>query len=192
MGSAKYISFTIAGTAIAYATLFELNVLLFSSLSFSSVTNWVFLPSGLRLAFILVFGVWGAVGIVLGTVGIMLSAVAMGMAPYFNGDLLTATGAALISGFSPLLARQWSHQWFHLDMDLRPLESSTLLRVMVLFALLSPVMHQLWFTYRGVTEHFLKSTVVMAIGDLTGTLIVIYATKFLMHFINFMRLHRRV
>jgi hypothetical protein len=192
MAWTKYITLTIGGTAIAYATLFELNAFLFSSLSFTTVTNWVFLPSGLRLAFILIFGVWGAVGIMLGTVGIMLSAVAMGMAPYFNGDLLTAAGAAFISGFSPLLARQLSQNWFHLDLDLHPLALSTLLRVIVLFAVLSPVMHQLWFTYRGVTAHFLESTLVMAIGDLTGTLIVIYMTKFLMHAVNSMRLNRRV
>ena len=44
-------------TALAYLLLFELNNALFTSFSFSAGVNWIFLPSGLRLAFILVFGV---------------------------------------------------------------------------------------------------------------------------------------
>jgi hypothetical protein len=41
-------------------------------------------------------------------------------------------------------------------------------------------MHQLWLTLRGETESFVQSTVVMAIGDLLGTLLVLYFIKFLM------------
>ena len=85
-------------TAAAYAALFELNTLLFSAFSFSTGVDWIYLPSGLRLAFVLVFGVWGALGIIL-------ASIAIDFIHYFNADVTTAVVTGLISGASPLLAR---------------------------------------------------------------------------------------
>jgi hypothetical protein len=160
-------------TAIAYFGLFELNALLFASISFSMGVNWIFLPSGLRLAFILVFGVWGAIGIALASFVINLLF-------YFDGSFVTPIGAGLISGFAPLLARSICADLFKLELDLKNLTAGTLLKVAVVFALLSPVLHQSWFTLRGHTENFISSTAVMAVGDLTGTLLVLYAARFLL------------
>ena len=160
-------------TAIAYFVLFELNDALFTSFAFSTGVNWIFLPSGLRLVFILVFGVWGAFGIALASLIINLLF-------YFDGSLVSAVGTALISGFAPLLARSICVDLFKLELDLKNLTADTLLKVAVVFALLSPVLHQSWYTLRGHTENFISSTAVMAVGDLTGTLLVLYAAKFLL------------
>lgn len=175
MTSQKNISIAVA-TAIAYVLLFELNNYLFSSFAFSKGVDWIFLPSGLRLAFILIFVEWGAVGIVLASF-----AISFGF--YFNGDVVTALGAGVISGTSPLLARLICIDKLKLNVDLASLTPTTLLKVAVVFAVLSPVMHQLWFTFRGHTVDFISSTAVMAVGDLTGTLVVLYATKLLLTFL---------
>lgn len=160
-------------TAVLYFLLYGLNSVLFSSLSFSAGVNWIFLPSGLRLAFILVFGIWGAIGIALASFAIHLLF-------YFEGSLVTAIGTALISGFAPLLARSICVDLIKLDVELKNLTAGTLLKVAVIFAVLSPVLHQAWFTLRGQTENFVNSTAVMAAGDLTGTLLVLYLAKFLL------------
>ncbi|MEY4099130.1 MAG: hypothetical protein RL300_301 [Pseudomonadota bacterium] len=160
-------------TGLAYFLLFELNNALFTSFSFSTGVNWIFLPSGLRLAFILVFGLWGAVGIALASFIINLLF-------YFDGSFVTSVGTGLISGFGPLLARAICVDLIKLDVDLKNLGAGTLLKVAVIFAVLSPMLHQAWFTLRGQTENFIHSTAVMVVGDLTGTLVVLYVAKFLL------------
>ena len=90
---------TVALTAVGYIALFELNELLFSAFSFSTGVDWIYMPSGLRLAFVLIFGGWGALGIGFATITIDLF-------HYFNGDVFMAVITGLISGGSPLLARK--------------------------------------------------------------------------------------
>lgn len=160
-------------TAIAYFVLFELNDALFTSLAFSTGVNWIFLPSGLRLVFILVFGMWGAAGIALASIIINLLF-------YFDGSLVSAIGTGLISGFAPLLARSICVDLIKLDIDLKNLTANTLLKVAGVFAVTSPILHQMWFTWRGQTENFIDSTAVMAVGDLTGTLVMLYLARFLL------------
>jgi hypothetical protein len=172
----KSISIIVA-TAIAYFLLFRLNTILFSPLGYSAGVDWIFLPSGLRLAFVMIF-----VG--LGAVGIAVASIAISLMYYFNGDVVTAVGAGLISGFAPWLARLICLDWFELDVNLYQLSASTLLKVSVVFALFSPLLHQLWFTWRGQTEDFISSTAVMTVGDLAGTMVVLYAGKFLLNFVS--------
>jgi len=183
--SAKRNALVVLATALLYVALFELNSLLFSSFSFSKGVDWVYLPSGLRLAFILVFGVWGALGIGLSSIAISLNY-------YFLGDYQTAVLTGLISGFSPLLARKLCVDLVGLDVNLEKLSPSTLLKIAAIFAVISPVLHQVWFVVRGQTQDFISSTAVMALGDFTGTVIVLYSAKFLINATqNTSRLNKR-
>ena len=159
-------------TAAAYAALFELNTLLFSTFSFSTGVDWIYLPSGLRLAFVLVFGVWGALGIVLASITI-------DFVHYFDGDVITAVITGLISGVAPLLARSICVDQLGLKEDLTNLTTRKLFHAAVIFSVLSATLHQLWFTFRGHTENFISSTAVMALGDLTGSVLILYAAKYL-------------
>jgi len=172
--SLKHETLVVLATAGMYVALFELNSLLFLSFSFSKGVDWVYLPSGLRLAFILIFGVSGALGIGMASFAISLNF-------YFLGDYQTAIFTGLISGFSPLLARKFCIDFIELDVNLEKLSPSTLLKVSAIFAIISPVLHQLWFRVRGQTQDFISSTSVMALGDFTGTIIVLYAAKFLIN-----------
>jgi len=171
--SIRKITLVIAMTASAYLLLFGLNDYLFSFLGYSNGVTWIFLPSGLRLMFVLLFVEWGAVGIALAsmTVSYLFQ---------FEGNLLTLLGAGVISGFAPWLARRISIDKLDLDVNLKDLTAVTLIRISVLFAVLSAVLHQFWYTWRGQTESFVKSTAVMAIGDLAGTIVVLYAVKSIM------------
>lgn len=161
-------------TGIAYYLLFLLNNLLFSSLGYSDGVNWIFLPSGLRLAFVLVFVEWGALGIVLASIAISFQY-------YFNGDALTVIGAGVISGFAPWLARLVCMDRLRLNMNLENLSPATLFKVAALFAVMSPVLHQLWFTWRGHTTHFINSTLVMAVGDFVGTVVMLFVARFVLN-----------
>ena len=160
----------VAFTALAYFFLFQLNNYFFSSLGFSQGVSWIFLPSGLRLAFLLLFAGWGALGIVL-------ASVAISYFYQFDGNLVTIVGAGIISGLAPWLARLICIDKLGLDVNLQNLTASTLLKIAALFSVLSPILHQLWYTLRGHTADFLGSTAVMVVGDLTGTLVVLYTAK---------------
>ena len=158
---------------IVYFLLFRLNDYFFSSLDFSGGVSWLYLPSGLRLVFVLVF-------INIGAISVGLATLVIAYLYYFNKDLVTISGLGFISGFAPWCARKICIQKFNMDPNLQDLSASALLKIALVFAVVSPVMHQLWLTLRGETESFVQSTVVMAIGDLLGTLLVLYSIKFLM------------
>ena len=132
-----------------------------------------FLPSGLRLAFILIFVVWGAVGVAIGSM----------LLCYFSqsdGNLVTSLGTGIVSGFAPLLARQVCIDFLKLGADLRNLSATILFKTSAVFAIFSALLHQLWYTWLGQTSNFIHSTLVMMMGDFLGTVIVLYASKFVL------------
>ena len=163
----------VVATAIAYVGLVKLNDFFFSSFSFSNGVDWIFLPSGLRLAFILVFVESGAVGVAIAS--ILLSHFSPSAA-----DLVTSLGTGIISGFAPLLARQVCIDLLKLDADLRNLSTAILFKISAVFAIFSALLHQLWYTWLGQTPHFIYSTLVMTVGDFSGTVLVLYASKFVL------------
>lgn len=169
--SARRNTFVVLGTAAAFAALFELNHFLFSAFAFSKGVGWIFLPSGLRLAFILVFGEWGALGIVLASFGI-------GYGQHYSDDTVNALVAGVISGVSPLLARKFCTDFLSLNTHLERLTAATLLKIALVFAVISPVLHQIWYVAHGQTPDFFSSVAVMAVGDFTGTLMVLYLARF--------------
>jgi len=163
----------VLGTAITYGLLFEVNNLLFSALTFSAGVNWIFLPSGLRLAFILVFGLSGALGIAL-------ASIVTSLLFFFEGDWLSSIVTGLISGGAPLLARKFCVDFLGLGADLQGLSGAGLLKMAGVFAIISPLMHQLWFVSQGVTQDFWSSTSAMVVGDLLGSLAVLYLARWAM------------
>ncbi len=164
-------TFVVLATAAAFALLFELNSFLFSALVFSKGVDWIFLPSGLRLAFVLVFGEWGALGIVLASFG-------LGYGQHYSDDTVNALVAGLISGLSPLLARKFCTDFLGLHTDLERLTAASLLKFAAVFAVISPVLHQVWYVAYGQTQDFVSTAAVMAVGDFTGTLMVLYVFRF--------------
>lgn len=164
----------ITACALTYFLAFQLNTYLFSAFEYTQEVNWVFLPGGLRLILILVFIEWGAIGIVI-------ASIAASYLGQHDGNLVTIIGAGVISGFAPWLARLICIDRLNLDVNLKNLTPETLLKISAVFALLSPVLHQLWFTWRNQTVDFVRSTTIMAVGDLLGTMIVLYASKLVLN-----------
>jgi hypothetical protein len=159
-------------TALSFLLLSGLNHALFSALEFDAGINWIYLPSGLQLGFILIF-------VELGAAGIVLASLLINFFFNFNTDALTALVASLLSGFAPWLARLICIDHLKLDVNLDHLDAATLLKVSALFAFLSGVLQQLWFSWRHDNGNFLGNTLVMSLGGLAGTLVMLYAAKLL-------------
>lgn len=161
----------IGASALGFYVLFHLNDLFFEWLDYSYGVSWIFLPSGLRLALVLIFGGQGALGIVLGSLCVALEE---GKQP------VEALLTALVSGLAPWLARWIGWRYLDLQADLSNLRLAILLKTAALFALVSAVAHQLLYVSLGLSESFVQNASVMALGDLAGTLLVLYGLKLLL------------
>ena len=158
--------------AVAYFYAFQLNAYLFNPLEFSHGVNWLFIPSGLRLLFVLVLVHSGALGIVIGTLAIQ-----------YSGDP-TDTHAfkavtALISGGAPYLSRHIAVHFLKLSPVLTGLTSKGFFKISVLFAVINAVLHQAWYFWNDKTENFLSSTFAMMVGDWFGTVLVLAFASFM-------------
>ena len=168
-------AFVIALTAIAYTALYLLNRKLDSLFSLTEHVSWVFMPSGLMLLFVLLF-------VELGAIGIILASLWISSQYQTNPDWFVLIGGSLISGLGPLIARKICVDKLLLDMNLNSLTAATLLKVSIIFSVISAVLHQLLFTWRGLTNEFIEHAAAMAVGNFTGTLIVLYGAKLVLHY----------
>jgi hypothetical protein len=152
--------------AVVYFFAFQLNDFLFGDLQFSTGVNWVFIPSGLRLLLVLVLPQLGAIGIALASCALN----------YLHGSPdahLFNLVTGVISGATPLIARYVAVHTLKLNVDLSGLTAQNLFKASLLFAFISAVTHQIWYVWVGVTTDFIASTLVMAVGDWFGTVLVL-------------------
>jgi len=161
---------TVLGTGLAYLALFLVNEHLLAFTHFSQGVNWIYLPSGLRLTLVLVFGWPAALGIACATT--LVSAWPQGMV-----DLAQPAVTGLISGFTPWITLLAIRRWLKLEQDLSGLGASTLLQIAIIFAVASAAMHQLWYGWLHEPQDRSVQFIVMAAGDLAGSLIVLYACR---------------
>ena len=152
--------------AVAYFYAFKLNLYWFDWIEFSHGANWVYIPSGLRLLFVLILARIGGVGITLSSIFINYT---LGDADAHVFNIVTG----LISGASPCIARYLAIRWFHLDPLLFNLTSPDFFKISVLFALMNGLLHQVWFVWTDKTQDFIASTLAMGVGDWFGTVLVL-------------------
>jgi hypothetical protein len=164
-------------SGLLYSIFFALNYFLFSSLNFSESISWVLLPAGMRLFLTLIFSFNGALGI-------SLASMLISWFFFFSDDPITGMIAGILSGLSPYLARYLVFKNLQISSRLDQLNGSKLLQCSLIFSVTSPLLHQSWYFFRNHNEDFVHPLLVMIIGDLTGTLIVIYLLKFTMEFIR--------
>ena len=153
-----------------YACLFYINDWLTQLLQAAPGVNWIYLPAGLRLFLVLIFGLPGALGIVAASTIITFYR-------DFGIDPLTIIGIGLISGLAPYLARYLVIRNLKIATDLGNLNIQTIFMCILIFATLSATLHQVWFEFRGFESGSLKNTLIMLIGDVLGSLLLISLVK---------------
>jgi hypothetical protein len=158
----------ILAVAILYFVGFYANDALFSNLEHHRGAHWIFLPAGLRLLSILLLGSIGAIGIFLGS---LLVAFRLG-----ESTLIDIIVEALISAGAPLLTYFLALRYC-LSVDLKNLNAKSLFLFATFFAAASALLHSIWFATQGVAESFAASFLAMFVGDLLGTIIVLYVIR---------------
>jgi len=158
----------ILAVAILYFIGFYANDALFSALEHHRGAHWIFLPAGLRLLSILLLGSSGAIGIFLGSL-----LVALNMA---KSTPLGMIVESLISAGAPLLTYYLALR-YGLSVNLKNLNAKSLFLLATFFGAASALMHSIWYATQGVADSFTASLIAMFVGNLLGTVIVLYVIR---------------
>jgi hypothetical protein len=183
----KYISITSGNTplflmgvlisALLYSALFFFNDWVTETLKYDLGVSWIYLPAGLRLLLILIFGLAGAIGIAAASFAISYFSV-------FPPDLVTCIGIGLISGFAPLFAKWVVVSNTYISNDLSNLSLQKIILCIVVYALMSSGFHQYWFVLRDLESGSLNHFLVMFVGDVAGSILLIALIKYSIQFVR--------
>ncbi len=163
----------VAATMAAFALMLIVNEWLFTRFEFARGINWVYLPAGMRLLCTLLFGAAGAVGLLLVSWLVCFFY-------FFPDDYVRSFMGGVLAAAAPYLAYRVAQHYYGLQASLRNLSPQRLLACVVGYAVASPLLHHIWFAINGETDDLARRFLVMVVGDLIGTLIVIYTVKLLL------------
>ena len=164
----------IFGVATAWVLLFRLNTVIFSHFETSKFINWVFIPAGVRLVSILLFGLYGVVGLFLGA---LITSSQEGL------NLDTAIIISLISAINPYLAINFAKYCLKVDSLMQGLNAKQLLTISFFAALFNGISHNLYF-HLYIRKSSIFNCINMFIGDFIGSLIVLYTFAFLIKWLR--------
>lgn len=156
-------------TIVLFLAMLVINELLFRPLEFAAGINWVYLPAGVRLLCTLLFAEAGALGLLV--VSWLVS-----FLWFFPGNFDRAFMGGILASAAPWLVYRGARLCYGLEVSLRNLTPQRLLVLAIAYSVASPLLHHLWFAWRGEPD-LLRGFAVMAVGDLAGTLIVLYGIK---------------
>ena len=158
-------------SALLYSALFFFNDWITETVKYDLGVSWIYLPAGLRLFLILIFGLAGAIGIAAASFAISYFGA-------FSTDLLTCIGIGLISGFAPLLAKWVVVSNIPINNDLSNLSIQKIILCIVIYALMSSGFHQYWFVLRDLESGSINHFLVMFAGDVAGSILLIALIKY--------------
>lgn len=164
--------YMVVGTICLHGTMMIANELFFRRAEFLQGIGWIYLPAGTRLLCTLMFGRAGAIGL-------LISGWLACYWYYFPGDVLRATTGTIAGAVGPYLVYLAAQSRFGWQASLAGLTPRRLLLCALGCSIASPVLHHLWFSIHG-DENLLPGLFVMMIGDLLGTLMVLYTAKWLL------------
>lgn len=159
----------VLATIALFLAMLWINDWLFRRLEFAPGINWVYLPAGMRLLCTLLFAEAGAIGLLL--VSWYVSFVWL-----FPHDPERAFMGGIVAALAPWLVYRGASHFYGFQGSLRHLTPGRLLVLALAYSIASPLLHHLWFALRGQHD-LLRGFFVMFVGDLTGTLIVLYGLK---------------
>lgn len=154
----------IFGVATAWVLLFRLNTVIFSYFETSKFINWIFIPAGVRLISVLLFGLYGVAGLFVG---------ALITGTQANLDANTIIAISLISAINPYLAINVTRYCLKVDKLMQGLNAKQLLTISFFAALFNGLSHNLYF-HLYIKKSCILNFINMFVGDFIGSLIVLY------------------
>lgn len=159
----------VLATILLFGATLALNEWLFRWMEFAPGINFVYLPAGMRLVCTLLFAEAGAVGLLLVSWWVSFFL-------FFPGQFERPFIGGIVAAAAPYLVYRGARHFLALEPTLRNLTPRGLLVLVLAYSVASPLLHHLYFALDG-QERLLEGFAAMFIGDLTGTLIVVYGIK---------------
>lgn len=159
-------------SAILFLSVFVANETFFNSTEFEFVRgmNWIYLPAGMRLLCTLAFGGPGAIGVLIAS---WITCIFY----FFPDDPLRSFAGGIASAAAPYLVYKLAQKIYGLESSLTNLNAKRLLLLTLVYSVANPSLHHLWLLLRG--DPFQGAGfVVMVVGDVLGTLVMLYVIKF--------------
>jgi hypothetical protein len=154
-----------------YLAFFYFNQLITAPLEDIKGINWIFLPAGIRIFITLIFNYSGALGLAIASLFINYLG-------FYEYDLISTLGIAIICGAAPLLARHFVIHNLQVSPDLSNLSLEQLLGSIMAYSLLSSGLHQIWFVTRQLDSGNWNHFVAMLCGDLLGSILLVAVIKY--------------
>jgi len=158
-------------SAALYLGFFYFNQFITTPLEEAKGVNWIFLPAGIRIFITLIFNYSGAIG--LAAASLLINYIG-----FYELDLVSTLGIAVICGMAPLLGRHFVIHNLRVQADLSNISFTQLLAIIVAYSLLSSGLHQLWFVTRGLDSGSWNFFIAMFCGDLAGSIILVAVIKY--------------
>lgn len=162
----------VLATIALFSALLAVNEWLFRQLEFVRGIHYIYLPAGMRLLCTLLFAEAGALGLLLVSWGVSFLVV-------FPGQFERPFVGGILSAAAPYLVYRAARQRWGLQASLENLTPRRLLVLVLAYSVASPLLHHAYFALSG-QDQLLHGLAVMFVGDLLGTLIVIYGLKALL------------
>lgn len=158
-------------SAALYMAFFYFNQAITVPLEDAKGVNWIFLPAGIRIFITLVLDYSGAIG--LAAASLLINYIG-----FYDLDLTSTLGIAIICGIAPLLGRHFVIHNLKVQVDLSNISMKQLLAIIVAYSLLSSGLHQLWFTTRGLDSGSFNHFIAMFCGDVAGSILFVAIIKY--------------
>lgn len=158
------------GITTVWVALYQLNNWFFSEIYLNSFISWIFLPAAIRMFAVMINGWAGTLGLFFGAILTNLS--------QLEFEPLNALVLAGLSALGPLAAVHLCTRWLQLPVDFAGLQRSQLLVFAAAGALFNVIPHNLFFYMTGLSDDPWSGVLPMLVGDLSGTLIVLYVASF--------------
>ena len=158
-------------SAALYLGFFYFNQFITTPLEETKGVNWIFLPAGIRIFITLIFNYSGAIG--LAAASLLINYIG-----FYELDLISTLGIALICGVAPLLGRHFVIHNLNVQTDLSNISMKQLLIIIIAYSLLSSGLHQIWFSTRGLDSGSWNHFIAMFCGDVAGSILFIAVIKY--------------
>jgi hypothetical protein len=162
--------YSVTGTVVVFIFSLWANEQIFTHSQFVRGVNWIYLPAGIRLLSTLLLGADGALGL-------LIASWIVNFAYFFPTDIVRSLAGGIIATAAPYGVYRLARELWDLQASLANLTAKRLLILVLAYSIASPLLHHIWFVLRGDTQNIVERFLAMVIGDLTGTLIVIYTLK---------------
>jgi hypothetical protein len=150
--------------ALMWIILYKFNHEIFGTLEVSSLTNVVFLPSGIRLISTLLLKLHAVIGLFIG-----------GLITNLHPEITLENTIiiSLISAVNPYMAYLSSNAMFNIKSSLATLTSMQLLFISLIYALFNSISHNIFFYLSAITDEFLINVLKMFTGDFIGSILLL-------------------